>query len=314
MWLASVMLNPLHLQTLVTVVRTGSFADAARELGYTPSAVSQQIAALERGLRMVLFDRSARSIAPTPAALLLAAHSRDSLTALRRLEEEILAMAQGQYGVLRVGSFPTASERLLPMAFSHFVPEHPQVRIRLGEGETDALIDQLVDGLIDVAVTYRYDLVPRRIPAGVVSIRLLSEDLLLVVPEGHELAERETVCWSDLDKVRWISTAVDTAGAQCLDRLCAIAGFEPDVGVRSNDYDVIRQLVRCGLGVALVPALCGGSTSGLAIAPLEYTGVRRHVGVLHRGERLNPVVRDFICSLRHSVGGATSSPGLHLAG
>ncbi|GMA41973.1 LysR family transcriptional regulator [Mobilicoccus caccae] len=295
------MLNPLHLQTLVTVLRTGSFADAARELGYTPSAVSQQIATLERSLKMVLFDRSARSITPTPTARLLAERSRDSLTALRLLEEDVVTMAQGRLGTLRVGSFPTASERLLPAAFSHFRAAHPQVQIRLGEGETDELVAQLLDGQIDVALVYRYDLVPRRIPADVETRALLAEDLLLIVPEDHELLGRAVVAWSDLADATWITTAADTAGAQCLERLCALAGFVPEVSMRSNDYDVVRRFVASGLGVALIPALARGIGEGLGVAPLEASEVRRHVLVLHRHERLNPAVAGFLASLAHAA-------------
>src|SRR5699024_9840120 len=113
--LRSIMLNPVHLQTLITVLRTGSFADAARELGYTGSAVSQQVARLERSARVTLFDRSARSITPTPAAELLASRSREVLATIRDLEDDVLAIAKGRLGTLRVGSFPTASERLLPV-------------------------------------------------------------------------------------------------------------------------------------------------------------------------------------------------------
>lgn len=307
------MLNPLHLQTLVTVLRTGSFADAARELGYTPSAVSQQIATLERNVKLVLFDRSARSITPTPSARLLADRSRDSLAALRLLEEDIVTLVAGRLGTLRVGSFPTASEALLPAAFCHFRDEHPQVHIQLGEGETDTLVPQLLDGRIDVALVYRYDLVPRRIPAEVAAVPLLSEDLLLIVPDGHELLGRDVVAWTDLTDATWIATAAGSAGAHCLERLCALAGFEPEVRMRSNDYDVVRRFVATGLGVALVPALSGAAGATLAVAPLETGSVRRHVLVLHRHERLNPSVAAFLGSLRHAVAGVRG-PHLHPAG
>jgi DNA-binding transcriptional LysR family regulator len=295
------MLNPVHLHTFVTVIRTGSFADAARELGYTGSAVSQQISALERAARVTLFDRSARSVTATPAAELLAARSREALALMRDLEEDVLAMAAGQLGTLRVGSFPTASERLLPPAFRHFLEAQPKVTVRLGEAESDQLIDQLLDGQIDVTLVHQYDLVPRALPTDLILVPLVVEELLLLMPQSHPLARRERVHWHDLAAETWITTGHGTAGAECLRRLSARAGFEPQVAFRSNDYDVIREFVRSGLGVAMVPALCGGAIPGTSAVLSDHTDVHRRVNVLHRGEGLNPVVSGFLDALHHAA-------------
>lgn len=299
--LRSVMLNPVHLQTLITVLRTGSFADAARELGYTGSAVSQQIARLERSAKVMLFDRSARSITPTPAAELLASRSREVLAVIRDLEDDVLAIAKGRLGTLRVGSFPTASERLLPVAFRNFLESQPQVTIRLGEAESDELIGQLLDGQIDVALVYHYDLVPRSVPGEVWRVPLLEEDLQLLAPDSHPLAGRKSLSWGELSTQTWITTRQSTAGAECLRRLCARANFEPQIGFRSNDYDVVREFVRSGLGLALVPSLCGGAIEGTTALPNENVEVHRRVSVLHRSEGLNPVVSGFLTALHKAA-------------
>ncbi|WP_313407583.1 LysR family transcriptional regulator [Aeromicrobium sp.] len=295
------MLNPVHLATLVTVIRTGSFADAARELGYTGSAVSQQIAALERATRVTLFDRSARSVTATPAAELLAARSREALALLRDLEDDVAAMASGQLGTLRVGSFPTASEALLPVAFRHFREIQPRVKVRLEEAESDQLIGQLLDGQIDVTLMHQYDLVPRATPKGLIRVPLIDEDLLLLVPESHPLVGLGYASWRKLESETWITTGHGTAGAACLRRLSARAGFEPQIAFRSNDYDVIREFVRSGLGVALVPALCGGASPGTVAISSDHGEVRRRVSLLHRGETLNPVVSGFLDALHRAV-------------
>lgn len=296
--IASTMLNPVHLRTLVTVIRTGSFANAGRELGYTGSAVSQQISELERLVRVALFERSARSVCPTPAGHLLAERSREMLGLLRDIEDDLSAIIEGQLGVLRVGSFPTASKTLLPPSFQHFLETHPRVTVQLGEAESDELIEQLRDGQIDLALVHQYDLVPRSIPAGLVRTELLQEDLLLLVPESHWLAGKRLVRWSDLASETWITTRQSTAGAQCLRQLCNQADFEPRVAVRSNDYDVIRALVRAGLGVALVPALCGGAIEGTRSVLRADFEIHRHVSVLHTKERSSPVVAGFLDALR----------------
>ncbi|WP_137120329.1 LysR family transcriptional regulator [Segeticoccus rhizosphaerae] len=295
------MLNPVHLTTLVAVVGTGSFADAARQLGYTGSAVSQQIAALERAVKMPLFERSAHSIQPTPAAEFLAARARDSLASLRTLEDDIQGVADGTTGRIRIGSFPTASEHLLPEALAHLLVERPGVEILLDEGETDDLVERLRDGEMDLALVYHYDLVPRRWPRTLQATPLLDEDLVLLLPERHARATDRPVLLEDLREERWVSTRVGTAGATCLLRLCSEHDFDPTVAVRSNDYDVIRGFVRTGLGIALVPALSHISSRGVDVTHLADVTVRRHVTALHRSPRHNPAVTGALDALEHAA-------------
>ncbi len=291
------MLNPLHLRTLMTVVRTGSFADAARELGYTASAVSQQMALLERQVRMPLFDRSPRSICATPTAIMIADRARDSLLALEALDDEIAGIAEGKFGVLRVGSFPTASQRLLPTAISDYQEHHGNVHIELDEAEADALADQVADGRSDLALAYRYDRVPRNLPHGLTSRPLLTEELLLLLPVSDVLAGAGPIDLSDLQHQTWVTTRVGSAGNECLHRICGEAGFEPYVSFRSNDYAVIHEFVRRGLGIALVPALSHSAGEGIWSTQVRDVTARRYVHVILRSQALNPTVGAFVDSL-----------------
>lgn len=295
------MLNPVHLQTLVTVVRTGSFADAARELGYTGSAVSQQIAALERSTKVVLFDRSARTITPTPAADQLAELAREPLTLLKDLEDAVASMAAGELGTLRLGSFPTASKTLLPPTFRRFLKLHPQVTIKLGEGESEELVSRLLDGETDVSLHHQYNVVPRTLPGTLIRVPLLDEHVRLLVPLSHPLARREMVHWRELEGETWVATRERTGAAECLRRLCAEAGYEPDIAFLSNDFDVIRQFVRSGLGLALVPELTGSEIEGTRILDHDRPDVRRRTSVLHRRDTVNPVVTGIVRALRQSA-------------
>lgn len=295
------MLNPVHLQTLVTVVRTGSFADAARELGYTGSAVSQQVAALERSTKVILFDRSARTITPTPAAEQLADLAREPLTLLKELEDAVSAMAAGDLGTLRIGSFPTASKTLLPLAFRRFLHLHPKVTIKLGEGESEELLSRLLDGETDVSLHHQYNVVPRSLSANVIRIPLLDEHVRLLVPAAHPLADRELVHWQELEGETWVATRERSGAAEALRRLCAAVGFEPDIAFFSNDYDVVRQFVRSGLGLALVPQLTGGETDGTRILDHDHPELRRRTSVLHRRDNVNPVVTGIVRALRQGA-------------
>lgn len=292
------MLNPIHLRTLAAVVRAGSFADAARRLGYTSSAVSQQVSALERALRMPLFEREAQSIRPTAAAEFLAARAHDVLSTLGALEDEMQGLSEGTAGRLRLGSFPTASERLLPGAIARFVRDRGGVDIELDEAEPEELVHRLQDGDLDLALVYRYDLVPRSWPRSLSSVDLLHEDLVVLLTPTHPHFGRSDVPLAELGDDVWVSSREGTAGAACLRALCAGAGFEPTIGFRSNDYDVLHEFVRSGLGIALAPAL-SVSDEGATATRLRDVTVRRHVSALHRAGA-NPAVGAMVAAL-HAI-------------
>jgi DNA-binding transcriptional LysR family regulator len=307
------MLNPVHLRTLTTVVRTGSFADAARRLGYTGSAVSQQIASLERAVKVPLFERDAHSVRPTAAGEFIAERAADSLAALGSLEDDVRGMSQGLIGRLRLGSFPTASERLLPLTLASYARRHPDVEIRLDEGEPHELIALLQVAELDLALVYRYNLVPLSWPRTVTATRLLDESLVLLLPREHHLAGPGAVPVNDLRDETWISTRQGTSGASCLRRMCAAAGFEPRVAYRTNDYGVITSFVASGLGIAMVPTLGLPANDGVTTVQLRGSGVFREVTVLHGSSKANPAVGGVVrelqkasVALARQVSGVTS--------
>jgi DNA-binding transcriptional LysR family regulator len=309
------MLNPLHLRTLTTVVRTGSFADAARQLGYTGSAVSQQIAALERTVKMPLFERDAHSIRPTPAGRFIAERARDALAALGSLEDDIHGMSQGSIGRLRLGSFPTASENLLPLTLAAYARDHSQVEILLDEGEPDELIPLLQVAELDVALVYRYDLVPRSWPKTLKATHVLDEELLLLLPRDHRLAGADAIPLEDLETETWISTREGTSGASCLRRMCAGSGFVPRVGYRSNDYDVITNFVKSRLGIALIPTLGHVPNDEVTATRIKNVKVRRQVAVVHGPTTANPAVIGIVQALHASARAlAQRMPGITAVG
>ncbi|MFJ4210371.1 LysR family transcriptional regulator [Paenarthrobacter sp. NPDC089675] len=252
------MLNPVHLRTLAVVLRTGSFADAAREIGYTGSAVSQQVAALERAVQAPLVERDAQSIRPTEAAKFLASRARDIISALSTLEDDMKGFSKGDYGLMRLGSFSTASQRLIPGGLASYLRRHPNSTVELEEGSPSELAALLKESALDVAVVFHYDLVPQQWPSNVLATPLLTEELTLLLPETHRLAGADSITLQDLADENWVSGKEDTSGDACLRHLCASEGFKPRITVRSNNYDAIRGMVRSGVGIALIPALeCG---------------------------------------------------------
>ncbi|CAM5386265.1 LysR family transcriptional regulator [Leifsonia shinshuensis] len=296
------MLNPVHLRTLSVVVRTGSFADAARQIGYTGSAVSQQVAALEHSLRATLFERDAHSIRPTAAALFLAERAHDILMALGALEDDMRGLSSGGFGRLRIGGFAAVNERLLPCSLADYRRSHPNVDLALDEGEPDELVAKLRDALLEVAVVYEYDLVPQRWPSAATATPLLDEELFLMVPDGHALAGAGTVAIEDLAAETWVSTREGSAGDNCLVRLCGGAGFDPLVAMRGARADSVRGMVQAGIGIALVPALSALPGDGTRLLTLE-PGLRRHVLALHRAEHESALAAEAVAALAETVRG-----------
>ncbi|MGW6261941.1 LysR family transcriptional regulator [Streptomyces sp. NPDC055085] len=291
------MLKPPHLLTLKAAVRSGSFAIAARDLGYTASAISQQIAALEKDTGLVLFEREAHGIRATAAAHRLVDLSTRVLAALDDLEHQAQELATGAAGRLRLGSFPTAGVRLVPPALSAVVATHPRAQIQLTEGEPDELIASLHDGDLDVALVYEYGLSPQQWPDGLLAHGLVHEDLVLLRPRGSRLSAD----LPGLSNARWITSREGTAGALSLTRLCAAAGFDAVIAFRSNNYDVVRELVSAGLGVAVVPALGHKPSERIDASRLARRSAHRNVVAVHRRENSNPLLDTTLQALRHAV-------------
>ncbi len=291
------LLKPQHLLTLRAVVHTGSFVAAARELGYTASAISQQISALEKETGLVLFEREAHGVRVTAAAHRLVDLSVPVLAAMDGLRHQVHQLATGATGRLRLGSFPTAGVRLVPSALSALTSTHPRAQVQLEEGEPDELVTALNDGDVDAALVYEYGLSPRQWPDGLTCHQLLREDLVLLRARGSGLS----ASLAGLSQVRWITSREGTAGALSLVRLCAAAGFEAEVAFRSNNYDVVRELVSAGLGVAIVPGLGHSPSDSVEATRVAQRSAFRRVMVLHRNENSNPLLGTMIRSLRGAV-------------
>lgn len=249
------MLDIRMLKIFAEVLTRGSFAAAARQLGYSASAVSRQMSLLEQSTGVLLFERGSRSIEPTAAATALAARARDVLLHWSSLEAEIAAIADGTQGVLRLGTYPTAGRRIIPTALAR-LRERGELRVTLDEGETSELLERVEANSLDAAVAYEYGLSPLRWPGFLGYKRSLHrERLLLIASEGHWLATHARVHLDELESESWISTQVNTAGARALQHLFTAAGISPIITLRSNDYTVVQGLVSSGAGIAIVPEL-----------------------------------------------------------
>ncbi|MEV0618593.1 LysR family transcriptional regulator [Nonomuraea sp. NPDC050404] len=257
------------------VARSGSFTAAAELLGYTQSAVSRRIAALERAAGGPLFERLARGVRLTPAGTALHRHAVAVLDRLGRAGEELAAIHRGQGGVLRVGAFATANVDLVPRALKRFVSRRPHVELRLTEGLSARLLERLHAGALDVAVISDY---PAGLPAEAARAVPLGEDRLLVaLPAGHRLAAEPEVDLRDLAGETWIEAA-PRGQPTLLATACAAAGFAPRGGLRVAEWSGKFGFVAAGLGVTLVPELAARAVpADLVLRPLMGTVPVRRV-------------------------------------
>lgn len=279
------MLNPIHLRTLQECVRTGSFAEAARSLGYTASAISQQMGLLERTVGAPLFERAAHSVRPTAIALTLANRCDGALDALQVVETEIRAIVAGNAGTLRLASFASANATVVPAALAAIADQRPRAEVHLQEGEPDQSLELVADGDADCAVVFGYDVAPPTWPDTLRHKELLADPLALVLPRAHR-GVREL---GELRDEPWICTQPDTGAARALERLAADAGFTPQIRFRSNDYGVIRELVARGLGVAVAPRLALRGHD-VRVSPIAGDSALRRISVLYRPHNTNPLL------------------------
>lgn len=271
------MLDVRRLWILRTVASSGSFSAAADALSYTPSAIAQHIATLERETQTKLVDRGARGVSLTPSGEALAERADGILIALNRAEAELDAINELRSGRLRLASFATASATIVPPAISIFAARYPAVDLRLREAESDASVAGLRSGDLDLAVIFEYDLVPRHDWQDIERVTLFEEPMRLALPVEHPHAWDSSVSLADLADEAWIGGTRPQACSELLRRACRLAGFEPRIAYESDDYAAVQGLIAAGAAVALVPELALGSVrSGIAIKSLgPETPVRR---------------------------------------
>jgi DNA-binding transcriptional LysR family regulator len=294
-------LNIINLRTLQMVISTGSHTAAAKKLGYTTSAVSQQIAALEKALGVDLFERGPRSLWPTPAGLAMSAHADAILRQVARAEDEMQGFASGSQGSLRIGASGTAAAQLVPRALSRLSMRYAAASISVDDISLQkGLANSVLEGLTDLGVIYEYAKVPIPRPEGLVLQPILDEELV-VISAAHSAGKTgDKVPLEDFAEENWITNEAGSAGAENFVEMCHLAGFEPNIGFHSNDFDVIRGLVKETIGIALVPALALGIDRGIAFHRL-LDPPRRTIHVAHRISDVNPLLGVTIAALRDAA-------------
>jgi DNA-binding transcriptional LysR family regulator len=287
-----------HLAALQALADEGSFGRAAERLGYTQSAVSQQIATLERlvGERLVERPGGPRPISLTEAGVLLLRHAQSIVARLQAAHADLDALRAGEAGALRVGTFQSAGARLLPEIMRRYRERWPQVEIRLDELEDDEAVVAIERGEIDVGFV--------QLPVGdapLEATELLHDPHVLIVAASSPLAERRPTLQEIADQPL-VGFRDTHAVAQIVAGFRA-AGVEPNWAYRSNDNPTIQGLVAAGVGAAVMPRLTVDlADPRIAVVDLPSGFPSRVVAIArHRDRYYSPAARAFIETARETV-------------
>jgi DNA-binding transcriptional LysR family regulator len=295
------MLDVRRLRVLREVALRGSIAGAAEALRFTPSAVSQQVAKLEREAGVPLVERGPRSISLTPAGWRLVDHAEAILDRLARAELELRSLA-GEPPALRLGAITTAAVSIVPDALVRFGAARPDVEVTVTEADPLASLAGLPTRELDLAIVFEYDYVPLPSDARVVFEVLLEEPLRVVLPASHPLAKRRAVRLADLADETWIHSTLRSSCRPFTERACRAAGFEPRIRFEFDDYAAMQNLVASGAGVALAPDLGLTRLSpGVAARPIAFGPKRRILAAYRDGEEGLLGIPDMLLALRETV-------------
>ncbi|NEC67105.1 LysR family transcriptional regulator [Streptomyces sp. SID9727] len=295
------MLNLERLRTLDALARLGSVSAAAEGLHVTTSAVSQQMAKLEREVGQQLLARNGRGVRLTDAGRLLAGHAARILSQVELAQSDIEAQRGEVVGEIRLGAFPTAARGLFPSTLLALRSGHPELRVRTLELEPEAGIRAVLRGDIDLAVVLDWSNKRLPVPGGLTRAELLDDAPDIAMPASHPLAGRTEVDLEDFADDDWVSWP---EGEFCYDWLMFTLrskGIEPRIAHLAGEHHTQLALIAAGMGVCVAPRLGRGPVpDGVRLVPVRQR-MRRHVHAVWRTDAdRRPSVRAAVAALREA--------------
>lgn len=299
-----------RLRTLRAVADHRTVTAAAAALYLTPSAVSQQLAALEQETGHHLLTRDGRGVRLTAAGEILLAHADLVLAQLERAEADLAAYREGVAGEVVVAAFATGIALVVAPAITALATAAPGVRLRVLDVEGDASLPMLLDSRADLAVAVEYRGAPRADDRRLTRVPLYAEPFEAVLPLGHRLAaDRGPIAVADLAAEPWIGPY---PGNPCHDVVllaCEYAGFQPRLVHSSDDFSAVVALASAGAGVALVPrsALRGEDLTRVAVRPVDSEPATRRVfAAVRTGAETHPLIRPVLKALAQAAAGLST--------
>jgi DNA-binding transcriptional LysR family regulator len=294
------MLDVRRLRVLRELAARGTIAATAEALGYTPPAVSQQLAALEREAGAALLERNGRKRRLTPAGEELVARTEAVLNALEAAEAAVERVTSQVAGTVRLAAINSIHNRLLPAALGELARRHPDLRLSTRELEPSESLPALKLGELDLALAAEYDFAPIEADPALERHALTDDPNRLAVPAAHPAAAAPpgSVPIEELAGERWIAGREGTFCHATVVHTCRRAGAEPLIAHRTNDFDVSYALVAAGAGVAIVPELAGPPPPGVALVePAGGLPGRRLFAAVRTGAADRPAVAAVLSAL-----------------
>ncbi|MGO1166084.1 MAG: LysR family transcriptional regulator [Janibacter sp.] len=249
------MVDAHRVRIFLSVMASGSVNAAAAHLGYSPSAVSQQIAALQKETGLTLFTRDGRGIAPTPAAHTLAEESEQLMYELKRVDAVVDDLREGSTGSLSIGYFASAGYRWMPQLAKRLQTKMPELTLQMvltegyPPGESPPVDIDVVPADPTTSVRAGHTVTP-----------LMTDHFVALVPADHRLAGRRRVEMAELADSSWISNDISAGVTQdMVDRACRAAGFRPRYTVEAQDHYTATAFVAAGVGITVLPDLASRS-------------------------------------------------------
>ncbi|WP_328472787.1 LysR family transcriptional regulator [Actinoplanes sp. NBC_00393] len=290
-------LNPWRLRLLADLATYGTVRAVAHHGNLSASAVSQQLATLERETRTVLLERTGRRVRLTAAGVLLAGRAREILAAMDAVEAELRGLADEPAGTVTLAAFQSAVHALAGPAISRLAERHPDVSVVLLELEPHDSMPALRRGEVDVIITTR-DYVGVELDPGIDLMPITEDEIVLVLPVDHPLTADESVAVEACAGQPW---TFDVAGSYMSDlatRLCREAGFEPTVTCRFNNYMLALQQVEAGRSIAVLPSLAIDPRYRVVTRPLTPPVTRRITAAVRRPPAPRPEITAVLSALR----------------
>jgi DNA-binding transcriptional LysR family regulator len=292
------MLSLERLRVLHAVAAAGSVVGAAATLRVTTSAVSQQLARLEREVGQRLLERHGRGVRLTEAGALLARRADDLLAHVERVESDLAGYLGAVDGTLAVAAFATALRGLLPGAVHDLRRRHPDLAVVLSEQEPHEALPALRRGRVDVVVAQDWADAVLPVPDGVARRELLTDPFDAALAADHPLAARPVLAVDELAGEDWITWST---GQICHDWLLR-ALDRPRVAHTAAEHATQLALVVAGLGVALIPRLGRGpAPAGAVFVPLDPAPTRRVFALWRSAAGARPAVRAAVEALARAT-------------
>jgi LysR family hydrogen peroxide-inducible transcriptional activator len=282
-----------QLSYFCAVARTGSFTHAAEELGIAQPSLSEQINKLERALGVALFERFSRRIELTAPGEILLPRARSLIEEAAALPHYLETAREGVRGPLRVGAIPTILPYFLAPVLRGFVERYPEVDLQLRESTTEDLLQQVLDGALDLAVVS----VPVA-EAGMVMAELFREPLCVAVPEGHKLASAVKLQLRRLSDERLLILKDGHCLREETLAVCERAKASFGAQFEADQLTSIFELIRAGFGVSIVPEMARRWADGCTLLTIEPAASRR-IGYVRLERRyISKAVGAFTAYLR----------------